>query len=189
MSKSIAEMTGDSSSPYRVLMEAVSAAIRVAMPGKIISFDPLTQTAQVKPMLADKIQLVGAEQYVWPPVLPDVPVLFPRGGDFAITLPVAAGDACLLIFADSCIDGFMQTGAETAPAELRRHDMSDALAIVGLSAGEPLKDYHAGALQIRSLTGTSKITMSADSITINAETITIAEVEKEEEDDNAVSST
>ena len=65
------------------------------------------------------------------PVLSDVPVFFPGSRDSAITWPVSAGDECLLVFADSAIDGWFESGEAEAPASERRHDLSDAFAFVG----------------------------------------------------------
>lgn len=53
------------------------------------------------------------------PILPDVPVVFPGGGGFALTFPVAAGDECLVVFASRCIDAWWQSGGVGEPMEPR----------------------------------------------------------------------
>ncbi len=66
-----------------------------------------------------------------PPLLVDVPVVFPRGGGCTLTFPVKAGDECLVIFADRCIDFWWQSGGIQEPVDERMHDLSDAFCIVG----------------------------------------------------------
>jgi len=168
MSKSLAEITGDTSSPFRAAINAAANSIRVAMPGIIVSFNASDQTVNVKPSLADNVNIGGQTQLVFPPIISDVPVAIPRGGNFAVTLPIKPGDNCILVFADSCIDGFWQSGKETAPAEYRQHDLSDAMAIVGISAGGAISGYNPDALEIRSLQGEATITVNDRGVTLNA---------------------
>ena len=66
------------------------------------------------------------------PVLQDVPIVWPSGGGVTLTLPVAAGDECLLVIADRCIDAWWQSGGVQLPMDSRAHDLSDAFAIVGV---------------------------------------------------------
>ena len=40
-------------------------------------------------------------------------MVFPGGGGFALTFPVAAGDECLVVFASRCIDDY-ETGVRLA---------------------------------------------------------------------------
>ena len=66
------------------------------------------------------------------PLLPDVPVVFPGGGGFTLTFPVASGDECLVVFASRCIDAWWQSGGVGEPMEPRMHDLSDGFALVGV---------------------------------------------------------
>ena len=64
------------------------------------------------------------------PVLRDVPVFLPRGLESQCA--ISPGDGCLVIFSDYPLDAWL-TGDETAPTPDRRHDLSDAVAFVGIS--------------------------------------------------------
>jgi len=109
--------------------------------GTIQSFDPATQTAQIsinykKTIYAydGKAQAIVSVLEDYAPLI-DVPVLFLKGGLARLTLPVAQGDECLLLFNDRDIDNWwagIQSNGQ--PATPRLHNFSDALAIVGFSS-------------------------------------------------------
>ncbi|MDD0875597.1 Gp138 family membrane-puncturing spike protein, partial [Xylella fastidiosa] len=86
--------------------EALAQRLRVALPGQIVRFNPVTQTATVQPLIQQKMNDASLQPL---PVLQDVPVSFPRGGGFVMTFPVAPGDECELIFQDRCIDAWFQS--------------------------------------------------------------------------------
>ena len=104
----------------RLAKEAIKEEMRVASPGRILKYDPERRTAEIQITLRN-----------WhtneAPVVTDVPVFFP--GIF--TYNVSAGDECLVIFADACIDGWYQNGTVASPLLARKHDLSDGFAIVG----------------------------------------------------------
>lgn len=120
----------------QVLREAIAqgaAALRVSMPGRIKSFDKATQTAEVEPLIGDQIiDDAGNTKSVTLGVLSSVPVQFVGGGGFAATWPVAAGDPCLLVFADRALDDWYTSGNPSQPSETRRHHESDAVALLGV---------------------------------------------------------
>ena len=64
------------------------------------------------------------------------------GGSSYITHPITAGDQCLVLFSDYMLDNWKNTG-DTVPSDFpRRHDISDAIAIVGLRAlPQALQNY------------------------------------------------
>jgi hypothetical protein len=89
------------------------------------------------------------------PLLVDVPIMYQGGGGYSITLPITAGDECLIIFADRCIDAWWQSGGVQAPMENRMHDLSDGFALVGVrSQPKVVPNISASNVQIRSDDGT-----------------------------------
>lgn len=66
------------------------------------------------------------------PIIQKVPVINPRGADFSIKLPVAAGDKGLILFAERSIDSWVVSGGMTDPQDIRTHDYSDAIFLPGL---------------------------------------------------------
>lgn len=135
-------------------------SLRTATPGFITAFDKATQTASVQPAI--KITLPDGTQKDLPLCL-DVPVKFPRGGDFVMTFPVKAGDECLIVFSDRCIDGWFSGGSTAAPADYRMHDLSDGFAFVGFSSSSgKVSDFADDGAVIRSLDNKTKVTLGND---------------------------
>jgi hypothetical protein len=128
------------SNPKRALETVMGSAIRsqmrrvrVALPGVITEYDASTCQATVQPSIQDSAYTeygVFAERI---PAIPHVPVLFVGGGGSRLTFPVAVGDSCLVVFASSSLEKWLALGGEVYPDDDRHHDLTDAIAIVGLS--------------------------------------------------------
>ena len=100
-----------------------------ALPGKIASYDPLKTTAIIEVMMRRRNDYT--EETTDYPALLDVPVMQITGGNGGVNLPVAAGDPCLVIFADRDIDNWFGTGSAQVPNSNRVHSLADGFAIVG----------------------------------------------------------
>jgi hypothetical protein len=117
----------------RAAFEQRLASVRVGLPGEIVKFDKDTQTAQVKPLLADQIfDANGAAGSVALDDLQGVPVVFPGAAGFAQTWPVAPGDPCWLTFSDRSIDQWFERGGVVDPEDERHHDIADPIAFLGV---------------------------------------------------------
>lgn len=117
----------------RTAIERGTASIRVGLPGRVESFDPVTQTASVKPLLKEiATDAAGEELSESLPVINKVPVQFIGGGDYALTMPVKAGDPCWLSFSDRSLDQWFAAGSEVDPVVLDRHALTDAVAFLGV---------------------------------------------------------
>ncbi|EOZ6583384.1 hypothetical protein LDP80_21680 [Klebsiella michiganensis] len=151
------------------LAQAIMSAMRVSIPGIIQSFDPGAVTAVVQPAIKGAEQdESGAEVSVNLPLLVDVPVVFPRGGGCTLTFPVKAGDECLVIFADRCIDFWWQSGGIQEPVDGRMHDLSDAFCIVGpQSQAKKISGISTSAVELRSDDGGTKLSLNPASGAIN----------------------
>ncbi|EPP7097557.1 Gp138 family membrane-puncturing spike protein [Klebsiella michiganensis] len=143
--------------------KTLNEQLRVAMPGIIQSFDPDAVTAVVQPAIRyierDNDGNKLTNDY---PLLVDVPVVFPRGGGCTLTFPVKAGDECLVIFADRCIDFWWQSGGIQEPVDERMHDLSDAFCIVGpQSQAKKISGISTTSAQLRTDDGSAFIEVSA----------------------------
>lgn len=104
--------------------------IRCAIPAIIQSYDPGTNTVEAQPAIRERLVMEdGSIQYINLPLLINVPVVFPSSGSASITFPISKGDECLIIFSDLAIDNFWTSGLVQNPIEVRRHDLSDGIAI------------------------------------------------------------
>lgn len=121
------------------LAEVINRAVRLALArmvkvriGRVEKFDASKGVADVKPLQHEVMEEDGKETTFSMPVVPNVPVMSLGGGDFHLTLPVAQGDECLLVCVDRSIDLWYGRGGEGDPIDLRRHNITDAIALVGL---------------------------------------------------------
>lgn len=104
--------------------------VNTAIPARIIAYDASKQEAEVEPLI--KRRYKNGEVVRRAPIT-GVPVVFPAAGGGTITFPVQSGDTVLLIFAQRSIDRWVRgDGGPVDPADNRRHDISDAMAIPGL---------------------------------------------------------
>ena len=95
--------------------------------GSIISFDSATGKAVVQ--LAT-LRQQGDIQVPYP-LLSDCPVFVLFGGGANLTMPIAAGDPCLVLFSDRDIDNWFVSGGVSPANTQRCHDLSDGLVLVG----------------------------------------------------------
>lgn len=158
-----------SSSEFEMLQrmgEKWGAELRVAIPGIVQSFDVNAQTVVVQPALKERIiDQFGNMSMVNLPLLLDVPIVMPRSGGFALTMPVSVGDECLVIFSDMCIDAWWSYGGVHVQAEKRRHDLSDAIAIIGIwSQPRRISNYSSTSAQLRTENGSQCIDISQSGI-------------------------
>lgn len=114
----------------RLAIESRLLDLHVAIPCKVESYNPATQTVEVLPAVRRPIEdATGEVQHEDLPKLPNVPVLYPSSGSFSQVWPLAAGDFVLVVFCSSAIGTWRQGGDIADPVDLRRHDLSHGVAI------------------------------------------------------------
>ncbi|OON35595.1 translation initiation factor IF-2 [Izhakiella australiensis] len=162
-------LAGGEQQTSKSLSDSIFSMLRVSMPGVIQSFDPDACTCIVQPALnGQAADDLGNLKSVNLPLLTDVPVIFPRGGGCTITFPVKAGDECLLVFSDRCIDFWWQNGGVQEPVDPRQHDLSDAFALVGpQSQAKKISNISTTTLQMRTDDGAAYIEIDPNSHAIN----------------------
>jgi hypothetical protein len=111
------------------LNSSISSGLRVCMPATIEYYDFKSQKARVKISMKELYNNGKELDY---PVVNGVPVVFLSSGGASITLPVNRGDTCLLIFADRDMSAWLRGGVGGKPDSTRMHNLSDAIAIMGL---------------------------------------------------------
>lgn len=143
------EVSADSYTGIQAQIDSAMLNLHTALPAIIISFDADERTVTAQPTIqrvfSEGEGLSGAHNL--PPCV-DVPVVFPMGGGYELTFPVNAGNECLLIFAERCIDGWFTTGQPTPPQDYRKHDLSDAFAIVGVRSLANKKPVWTGGAEL-----------------------------------------
>lgn len=138
--------------------------------GQITAFDAVTQQAQVQLMVQrvvfNTVQTSGGNLQLTPtivdyPVLVNCPVFCMTGGGYVLTMPVAVGDPCLLLFNDRDIDNWFTAGTGGPPNTSRAHDLSDGFALVGFRNMQSLvTSYATNAAELRTKDNTGKVSIA-----------------------------
>lgn len=131
--------------------------VHVALPAVVKEdFDPVRCSVTVKPLLRRAIPSSdGGYSEEELPEIYDVPVCFPSFGGFQMTMPIAVGDVCLLVFPDYDPGAWRAAGQETGPGDIRRHHLSGAVAIFGAmrQLSSPLANFNANAMEMGAESG------------------------------------
>lgn len=153
------ERFADLQEALKVVLESRLARVWTTLPGIVESYDPAANTVVVQPAIKGLQKLPGNKsKLVDMPLLPDVPVYFPRGGGVTQTFPIAKDDECIVIFASRCIDGWWQSGGDQVAPEFRMHDLSDAFALIGpQSAPNVIPNINPNTAQMRTDDGSTFI--------------------------------
>ena len=158
----ISGWTGNDNQIYENLINEAMFRTRCCIPCVIQSYNKTNRTVECQPAIREKIiNEDGTVQYVNLPMLVNVPVVFPSCGSFEVELPIVSGDECLVLFSDLSIDNFWLKGNVQNPVEVRRHDLSDGIAIpcnLSLASKKPV-------LKISAENGDIKFTGSYGSFT------------------------
>lgn len=141
---------------FATLQTQLRRSLWTALPGRVQSFDPSKQSADIEPMIHDTWEGEdGANQTGPLPVIPSVPVCFPGSGGWRVTFPVSKGDTGLLIFCSRSIDRWLSEGGSVDPQDDRTHDLSDAVFIPGLNdLAHPIDPYKNDRMTLGKVGGT-----------------------------------
>ena len=115
---------------YENLINEAMFRTRCCIPCIVQSYNSANNTVECQPAVRERIiNEDGTIQYIQLPLLINVPVVFPGSANFDIKFPLSKNDECLVFFSDLSIDNFWQKGSVQNPVEVRRHDLSDGMAI------------------------------------------------------------
>lgn len=171
----MAEQRGNATLPEAVAL-AVEAGLmeaRTATPAQIQSYSASDQRATVIPLLKRK---TAAGVVIEPKPIANVPVSHPRGGGYAITLPLVAGDVGLLICSDRSLDAWLESGGRVDPRSGRHHQLTDGVFFPGLHHwGDPIATASASELVIAKEDGTAQIRISGGKVAVRGATAMTSE--------------
>lgn len=175
---SIQERTFDELSVLLDTLWQFGCKLRVAIPGIVQSFDTSTQMATVQIAIQENVRIPILQPNGLPPLtaqkqtvaiapLQTVPVMFLRSGGYSVLSPVNAGDECMLLFSDACISAWKQSGGVQKQLRRRRHDLSDAVAIMGVwNQTRVFNDFPTDHLELRSDDGNVKLKLSETNVQV-----------------------
>lgn len=153
------------------LLDAVKRELSLDMNcvkiGTVVSYNATLQEVEVqvafqRVVSTDPNGVQTLEQYA--PLL-NVPVYYTGGGGFTLTMPIAAGDECIVLFNDRMIDSWLVNGAGLPPLTGRAHDIADGIALVGLRNNtRALTNVSTTTAQLRSNDGTTYVEVAGGGI-------------------------
>lgn len=149
----------DPEETMRMAMDSHTSNLWTSLPAIVTKYNPVANTVECQPSIKGVIQdKSGNYKAVTLPVLPDVPVVFPRGGGATLTFPIKEGDECLVVFACRNIDSWWQSGGVQIPADSRSHDLSDGFALMGvMSQARKISGISTKTTQLRSDDGSTYV--------------------------------
>ena len=174
---SIRDTLGNDSQLYEDIIKKVGFNLRCCIPGIIQSYDSIHNTATIQ--LAIREEIVNEDntvQYMNLPILVNVPIIFPSCSIGSIKMLLKQGDECLVLFSDLSIDNFWKYANVQNPIEVRRHDLSDGIAIPCVLSQPNTKLFNGTGMEITS--GESKISITNNGITFSDQngTITLEQI-------------
>lgn len=128
------------------LKNEIFATFNCIQIGKISSFNKSQQTAEIMIQVKRRINETEIASY---PLLVDCPAFYLQGGGAYIDMPVSAGDYALVAFNDRNIDTWWDTANVAEPLTLRKHNLSDGFALVGINPKTSVLDIDGNVLGIR----------------------------------------
>lgn len=130
--------------------ENFSGSLNTIKVGKVVAVNTSNQTVDVqilhKRLTPDVVKRRELREY---PVLLQVPFIVLGGGNSCLTFPISVGDNCLLLFCDFEIDRWWESGEAQPSNYQRRHDISDAFAIIGVHSMVDLLQGYSQYVQLK----------------------------------------
>jgi len=141
-------------------------------PARIKAYDPTNQTATVI-ICAERIYSNSFvdDEVVARKEIYGVPVHTPSGGGWAITMPITAGDTCLLFFSQVGYDHWLYNDADVAgtlaslpkPWLKRQFSEDDGIALVGVNTlPRAISGVSGTASQWRDESGNQKVSLNSN---------------------------
>ena len=161
---SIKELLGTQNQLYDNLIQKASFDIRCCIPGIIQSYNANNNTAEIQPAIREEVvNEDNSVSYVNLPLLINVPIVFPSTKLGGVRFTLEQGDECLVVFSDLSYDNFWTSGNVQNPIEVRRHDLSDGIAIPCVLSQPNTKAVEEG---LTITYGKAKINMSNNNMTL-----------------------
>jgi hypothetical protein len=114
-------------------MEERVGEVYTSIPGRVEVYDEAGQVADVTPMVRTaKRDSVGNDIIETFPILPEIPVMWPRAGGYFITFPLKVGDFVMIQFCMRDIADFLAKGVEVTPSNYAYHPFGSAVCIPGV---------------------------------------------------------
>jgi hypothetical protein len=141
--------------------------IHTFFPAQVLSYDVEAQTVSVRPAIVRSLSNEDAQAPIEYEELPDlhsVPIQWPRGGGFAVTMPIQVGDWVAVHCAENALHVWRQRGvAPSKPGINDEHGLNGCIAVPGCYPDkERLVNVSATNMEIRNTAGTVAVRIKPD---------------------------
>lgn len=178
----------------------INNKLNTSYPARIVSFDPVKQTAVIELAIEAFLNTVEA-MYIEMKYakIHNVPVHFPQCAGYAITFPIKPDDDCLAVFTqrgyehwlyEAKMAGGLNAVGKPSPSHMRGYSKNDAMVFVGFNPiPKAISNFSPDNLEIRSkdmsqfisirpngsmeVTTPANLTINAGSVVVNTDTATI----------------
>ena len=133
--------TGETPSLTRLLelaLERHDRQMHTAFPARVVKFYETEQTVDVEPAFFEVWREDKVRRSERIPVVPDVPILYPRGNGFGFYIPVTEGDWVLVVCAKYSLDKWRRLKRADDPGDMGKFTLEGAVAIPGVFPDEPV---------------------------------------------------
>ena len=123
------------------IIENRLASLNTCIPAHITRIDRNRKLCDVQPLIKKRYKEEANSVNL--PVIHNVPILFPQTSTSIISLPLKKYDNVLLVFSQRSLEEWKMKGGIQEPIDKRKHDLNDAVAIVGIlpqNQGIPITD-------------------------------------------------
>ena len=125
------------------------------------------QEVSVKVAMKKKIPVKNGYELDEADYLVRVPYISLGGGTSYLSFPISKGDECIVIFSDFAIQNWRDTGEFLPANEVRKHDVCDGIAIIGVRNATRLIKNYSQYVKLM-MTDTSYLEVKESSISLNS---------------------
>ncbi len=144
--------------------------MQTMLPARVIKYDRETNRVQVQIL----IKILGTSGESYPNSQPDnIPVMIAGGGGFFLSFDLQPGDFGWIVANDRDISLFLDTYEAAPPSNNLIKNFSNAMFMPDIMTGYTIASEDSGNAVLQNKSGTVKISLSDDKITISAPTVVI----------------
>ena len=145
------------------VLEQFVKTLNVCLPAKIVTYDAATRRASVQPAI---YTVLTDGTLIEPPIIGNVPVVWPGGGGFVATFPLGAGDAVTLVFSQRGLTSFKGAFELSPPDSDAPLALKDAMCFPALGPAGAITPASTTGAAIQSEDGTEFIAIEPGGIRI-----------------------
>jgi hypothetical protein len=123
-------MQVDLNDVIQAALDNIVSKIHTSIPCVVKRYDAQKRMGDIQPLIKTVLK---SGKVLSQPLIQNVPFLILSGGGAVISFPIKPGDTVIALFSERSIDEWVNSsGDEIDPLDIRKHNLSDAIAICGI---------------------------------------------------------